>query len=50
LYHADREAFRDSVIKSEEEQQRIRTLLLEAQQKEIEAGRLREKAGKEAVK
>jgi hypothetical protein len=46
LYRADRQAFRDSVIKSEEERQRIATLLQEAQDKEIEAGRLREKAGK----
>ncbi|MBS0030586.1 hypothetical protein ACTJJ0_26210 [Chitinophaga sp. 22321] len=46
LYHVHPQAFRDSVVQWEEERQRIAAMLHEAKEKEEEAIRLRNKAGK----
>ncbi|UPK72476.1 hypothetical protein [Chitinophaga filiformis] len=46
LYHAHPQLFRDSVVQREEQRQRIASMLLEAQEKEEEVIRLRNKAGK----
>ncbi|MGN7825044.1 hypothetical protein ACTJJB_33275 [Chitinophaga sp. 22536] len=44
LYHAQPQAFRDSVLHWEEERQRIAVMLHEAREKEEEAGQLRNRA------
>ncbi|TWF39594.1 hypothetical protein FHW36_10531 [Chitinophaga polysaccharea] len=46
LYHINPQAFRDSVIKWEDERERIAAMLREAREKEEEAGQLRNRAGK----